>query len=220
MLDLAAQLGMAPEAKVEAKPSISSSDERPKLKSTMEIPSSPNDEIDLLPFLEDGASKPKSAKKPVPIIKQEIRPAEGPSADAINRLVTRTDAAARAIPIVLAAFVILSTITALALLFGSKDTKQAHVEMRFVSLAGPTKSAARSSDTTTRIAVDTIPEGVFVLYGRDVLGKTPIVVEMPLDLDERIGVELRSPYFERWIGEVGRDPTGEYRVFVELEKKK
>lgn len=223
MLDLAAQLGMAPTppSKPEPDPEPSEPFSEPRIvKATMEIPPAPNDEIDLLPFL-DGASADsgKSAKKPVPVVKQKARPAEGPDANEIHRLVAHTDAAARAIPVALAAFVIIGTVTALAMLFTSKERRQVHVEMRFVSLAGPLTSPMHASKTPTRINIDTVPEGVFILLGQDILGKTPIAVDLPYRLDERVAVELKSPYFERWVGEVARDPTGEYRVFVELKRK-
>ncbi|MEQ8272020.1 MAG: hypothetical protein RMA76_15305 [Deltaproteobacteria bacterium] len=220
MLDLAAQLGMAPSASKPNTPADPSSEPR-IVKETMEIPHSPNDEIDLMPFLDDEGKpgKSKDAKKPGPVVQQKSRPSEGANADDIHRLVAHTDAAARAIPVALAAFVIIGTITALAMLFTSGDKKQRHVEMRFFSLAGPAAAPMRPSNTPTRVNVDTLPEGVFVLFGQDILGKTPLAIDLPYTLDDRVAVELKSPYFERWVGEIQRDPTGEYRIFVELQRK-
>jgi hypothetical protein len=223
MLDVAAQVGLAPE--VEKKPSLDEDtfdevaeavkeaardvpepqkEEAPKLPLPTPIP-----EIDLLPFVEEEQAKAKRS------------PREGAHSQDIRRYAASADVTARLIPIILGVFVIVSTLYGMVAIIQSMATKtDEHVELRFLATLNgtPSEMITRQGAKMTRIYIETTPPELIVLHNRAILGKTPITVDLPIELSEEIGVELSSPYYETWISQVKRE-SDEYRIRAELTKK-
>lgn len=208
MIDLAAALGIAPE-----KPPPEPVPERLPASAILADPL-PRELDDLVkvprPKAQDPANRsPKAAPK---------APNDKMDANRLQELVTASDSLARIIPVALAIFVVLATVITSAIMLGGRTPKQQHVELRFLS-SSRNAPAFSPSDASTRVIVETTPPGLLVVMNREILGKTPVEVDLPLRFEPRVGVELSGPYFERWVGEVTRGPDGEYRIVVDLKRK-
>lgn len=201
-LDLAAALGMAPEpaAPKQATPS-GAAHEAEKLRV-------PEQGVPIALGLDTAA--PGAAKR-------NARPAEGMRSDQIAGLAQATDRISRIIPVVLAILLVLATIGISIRMF-QPDERQEHVELRFLAL-GNQDAVTQKSDTGTPVIIETDPPGLLVLFDRKVLGKTPYTGTVPLVLDDTVAIELSSPYFERWLGEVKQGPAGDYTINVRLERR-
>ncbi|MEO1337146.1 MAG: PEGA domain-containing protein, partial [Myxococcota bacterium] len=139
------------------------------------------------------------------------------SAD-LARSVATTESVSRVIPAVLMVLLLISSAMVGTLLLSGRPKAQEHVELRFLTLRGQPQAAV-PSDTPSRVSIATDPPGILVLHEREILGKTPVNLDLPVQLADRVGIELSSPYFERWVGEVTPDDAGAYRVQVELKRR-
>jgi hypothetical protein len=219
MLDVAAAVGVAPVASkslpppeedtfddVKDKPEAST--DAPKLS----LPSPEQPQLDLTPFVEGEQAKQIARA-----------PREGMGTDDIRIYAATAETSSKIIPIVLAAFVVVATLYAMIGLFHSTaDRHEEHVELRFLATLNgkQTQLVTRDGAKLVRIQIETVPPEILILHNREILGKTPLTVDLPIELGEVIGVELSSPYYQTWINEVRQDPTGEeYRIHAELTKK-
>lgn len=201
-LDIAAALGMAPEP-APAEPKVSTPS--PKLEPELRVPEKGGErKLDL--GLEAPASK-----------RGERGPREGLRSDQLAGLAESTSRISRLIPIALGLLVLLATIAVSLQLLPSRE-RQEHVELRFLAIGGAGEITARTS-VETRLTIETTPPGLLVLFDRQVLGKTPFTAEVPVDFGEGVALELSSPYFERYLGEVRPDPSGAYRIQVDLTRR-
>ena len=133
-------------------------------------------------------------------------------------LARTSDSIARLIPYGIASFVLLATAVVFAAIFAGKPGPTPHVELAFLSLPGQT-SPQLDPDAKTRVRVETQPPGVVVLFGAQIIGRTPCEAELPVRLADAVGVRLRGPYFEEWLNEIERTPAGEFRIQAALETK-
>lgn len=201
-LDLAAALGMAPEPVA------------PK----RATPSGAAHEAEQLRVPEQGAPLALGLDSAAPsAAKRGARPAEGMRSDQIAGLAQATDRVSRLIPVVLAILLVLATIGISIRMFQPEE-RQEHVELRFLAL-GNRGAVTKISDTGTPVIIETDPPGLLVLFDRQVLGKTPYSGTVPLDLNDTVAIELSSPYFERWLGEVKQGPAGDYTINVRLARR-
>ncbi len=161
-----------------------------------------------------GELKARAAERPPP--------ASDPALDAgeLQRVVATTESVSRLIPVVLLLFLVIATgIVAALLLNSGPPGAQEHVELRFVTKTGEPVRASATTDST-RISLTTDPPGLLVLHERDVLGKTPLILDLPVRLENPAAIELNSPYFERWATTVSADPSGSYRVQARLVRRR
>lgn len=170
---------------------------------------------------------PLLASTPLPKVLENLKapparrrgPADhSPDAGELQRVIATTDSVSRMIPFVLVVFLLVATALVAGLLISGRPVQQKHVELRFLPLRGQAV-AQIASKTPTRIALATEPQGLLVLHGHEILGKTPLSVDLPIRLSNPVGVELSGPYFERWIGEVKADEAGDYQVDVILKRR-
>ncbi len=207
MIDLAAALGMAPAPpppRAAPAPPAVAERERPEP----------------LPLPLDEAPPPRAAETPRREKERATRARASAGAHDLQRMVLSASTAAKVIPLILGAFVVLATVVISANLLRSQGKReQAFVELRFMSLRGAGMGSSPSKDTT-RISLETRPEGVLVLHEREILGKTPLLVDLPVKLEDRVGVELSGPHFERAVTEVTRTPGGEYHLSVDLVRRR
>lgn len=205
-LDLAAALGMPPE--------------RPAAKKPSPTPPTGVPQPELLRVPEAGAGPALNFQRATPSngsIRSPAAPRAGLRSDQLAGLASATDRISRLIPVVLVILVVLATIAVSLRLF-KPEVRQEHVELRFLALGG-TATVTRRSETGTQLIIETDPPGLLVLFDRQVLGKTPFTGSIPLELGPTVAVELSSPYFERWLGEVQRGPAGDYTINVELARR-
>ncbi len=201
-IDLAAALGIAPE---------------PSNAAPVPVPSRARP-VDAPLHVPDAGPQAFLALKPTPDKPAARgRPSEGLSSDQLNNLAEGTERIARLLPLVLAILLVLSTIAVSVRMF-RPESRQEHLELRFLAL-GKGKAVNANSDLSTTIVVDTEPPGILVLYEREIVGKTPFTATVPVDLQKSVVVELSGPYFEKWIAEVQRGPAGDYTIKVELTPK-
>ena len=173
-----------------------------------------------------GPREPLLPSIPLPKVLEQLRPSpdrrppKGRPVDAqdIRRAAATADSVARLIPMVMAAFLLIASALVATLLLSGRTAAQEHVELRFLGRPGSAVEDA-AADQPSRISIVTEPEGILVLHGRDILGKTPVSLDLPVRLDARVAVELTGPYFERWVGEISPDDAGAYRVHVQLKRK-
>ena len=203
MIDLASALGMAPE-----QVDLSLGRAAPEVTEPAQ-PSATPQAIDLTPLLPDEDEPGKSKG-----------PHQGLAGEDIQQLAVATDALARTIPFLLGSVLVIATIAITVMMFGGRSQNQQHIELRFLSLAGPSKAAAVESEQMTRLNLETTPSGLLVLHHQKILGKTPLEIDLGLEIDEKVGVELSGPYYDRWLGEVTREATGEYNISVTLTEKR
>lgn len=127
-----------------------------------------------------------------------------------------TDALARIIPVILASLVLLAVVAFFGRLLGGRATTTPHVELELMGVAGappPRPDPVR----TARLVVETEPAGVLVFHRRQILGKTPLEVDIPFDLPRTIGVRLRGPIFREWVGQIDESFGGLFVVRAALE---
>ena len=204
-IDLASALGVGP-----APPTV----DLPRAESSP-APTRPNDPLlpsASLPKVLSELRTPPAEKRSAPM----FRPTD---VGELRRIVATTESASRIIPVLLAVFLaIASAVVAMQLLSGGPRTQE-HIELRFLTKRGRTMATVTSAEDPSRIAIVTDPPGLLVLHGRDILGKTPLSLDLPIKLAKTVGVELSGPYFERWVGEVSPDASGVYQVRVELKRR-
>ena len=116
-------------------------------------------------------------------------------------------------------FVIIATITVSALLLQNAPKQSEHVELTFLSVGKNKKRAPVRTDWKVRVSISTMPAGLLVVHDQDVLGRTPLTADLPLQLEERVVVKLSGPYYETWVTEIKRDVTGDYLINAELIEK-
>ena len=114
-------------------------------------------------------------------------------------------------------FVLLATVMVTASLL-KREERQEHVELRFMAI-GDSREVTKASSVGTPVIIETEPPGLLVMFDRKVLGKTPFQAELPLELEDSVVVELTSPYFDRYLGEVKRGPAGDYTIRVDLKRR-
>lgn len=210
LLDVAAQAGVAPEPADDADTNEAEAavEEKPKLPLPEEDPQ--NVGLGLEALLEEDREVRK-------------RPREKVGTEDIRRLAAVSSATAKVIPLVMGIFVVVATlIIGLKLFRASGPPKTQHVELRFLTTHRGKQTQVFTSEgaPTARVSIETTPADVLVVHNRQILGKTPITVDLPIDLGKEIGVELSGPYYETWISQVPRDATTEeYRIKAELIAK-
>ena len=202
-IDLASALGVGPTPPVESyepEPPPSAHPQAPLLASAS------------LPRVLGDLKKDQERIRPTHPLKSSPDPGE------MRRAAATTEAVSRVVPIVLVVFLIIASGVVAALLLSGRTAPQEHIELRFLTLRGR-PIAASSAAEPSRVSITTVPPGLLVVHGREILGKTPLNVDLPLRLPTRVGVELAGPYYDRWVGEITPDDAGTYRVQVELRRK-
>ncbi len=172
-------------------------------------------------ILEPNAKEKKNVRdRKQPAKKRGPAPRDGPSASQLHRLSDATGNIAKIIPLGLGIFVVIATVL-ISLSFFETSSKQKHVELRFLAMGEDEAPALRRvSEGGTRLFVETKPPDILVLYGGKILGKTPLSINIPLEVIGPVGVELNSPYFERWLTQTDRNVTGELRIEADLEVRR
>lgn len=196
-LDLAAALGMAPEP---AAP-------RPE-------PVRPQEPELRVPERATPSVEPRGS--PLDLREQPKR-REGLRSDQLASLASSTSNIAKIIPVILGMFVLLATVMVTVSLM-KREERQEHVELRFMAI-GDSREVTKASSVGTPVIIETEPPGLLVMFDRKVLGKTPFQAELPLELEDSVVVELTSPYFDRYLGEVKRGPAGDYTIRVDLKRR-
>lgn len=223
VLDLAAQLGLAPEpspadpatedAARAGLPAPGKSDPAARLPAPSPTP----------PALEEQGAK-------VAELLEEERPRPGARGgpkmrgetmlEHLPRWLFLTEGAAKLIPVLIGAFVMFSSVAVVIMLFsGSGSGATEHVTLRFLPVTHPSGEAPNPFLAAPIFTIETEPEGVLVVLDRKILGQTPLTFELPMPA-ERVGIELTSPYYETWVGEALREPTGEMRMRAKLKKRR
>jgi hypothetical protein len=232
-LDLAAKLGLAPQL---AKPPPGKADDAkdtdpppmepsrsgpgarmvpvPTKGSTSDLPRGLPVALDsskMVKQITDDLTRQKRAKQAMALARGER------STDDIPRFVQMAETSSKIIPVMIAAFVVFAiTMTFVAFFSGSGVTATQHIELRFLPIKDVEPNPYEVPPTIT---IETEPPGILVILDRRIIGATPITFESP-QRGEQIGIELESPYFERWIGEAKRSPTGEMKFVAKLIKKR
>ncbi|MCK6551806.1 PEGA domain-containing protein, partial [Myxococcota bacterium] len=215
VLDLGAQLGLAPE-KADVVEGSSRGVQIPAPARTkaeqaaLRMPL-PEQGAKVAELLEEQAEKERERALLTPLQRSETINQHLPG------WLRATEGAAKLIPILIAVGVALATIAIVVTLFSRSGTGGTdHVTLRFlpVQSAGP----ENPSLAPPQVTITTEPAGVLVVLDRKILGPTPLSFELPMKA-EKVGVELTSPYFETWIGEVAREPTGEMRIEAKLKRR-
>ncbi len=217
MLDVAAAMGMAPEGvRAPETARVSEEDtfdeEKEQQQPRLALPAAePDLELDLSPFVEEERSKVRRS------------PREGMGGGEIGRIANAAATTSKLIPVSLGVFVIVATMYVMISLFHSTvQTREEHVELRFLATLNgkPTQVVTQEGAKSARIYIETVPSDLLVIHNREILGKTPLTIDLPIALGDEIGVELSGPYYETWVSQVRREPTSdEYRIHAELTKK-
>ncbi|MCB9654710.1 MAG: hypothetical protein H6729_11330 [Deltaproteobacteria bacterium] len=153
-------------------------------------------------------------------LKPAARPSEGASAESIRAWTATAHATSKIIPMLLAIFVVLSTIAISIMFFAGSAKNDLHVRVRFLDVGGnPSTLELVQGDTPSHIVVETDPPGVLVVFEQTILGRTPCSADLKVKLQDNIGVELDGPYFEPWVGELSRDLAGDFRLTAKLVRK-
>lgn len=175
-----------------------------------------------------GALEPLLSPEAIPPVFEELNAPDRRSGgasygaldpDELRRFADTTESVSRLLPVILVLFLMIASGLVAVLLLSGGPTTQEHVELKFLTTRGRPGAVAHADDIS-RIAVVTDPAGLLVLHGRDILGKTPLNLDLPVTLRGKVGVELAGPYFERWVGEVTPDDSGTYRVQVRLKRRR
>jgi hypothetical protein len=132
-----------------------------------------------------------------------------------------TAAASKLIPILVLVLTTILTLYGVSAFLFSGPVHRQHVSLRFVAAEAnqPAFQAPLPGDTPRRLVIETVPPGIFVLYGQDVLGQTPLTTNLNLRFSPDTGVELTSPFFETWIGFLEQDNEETYTMKAELLPK-
>lgn len=156
--------------------------------------------------------------------KKARRRANQPRLDSVpdfGQMQATASAVSKVIPLLIGVFVIFGVVLVAAVL-GTKHRDNGaseHVTVRFLTVQDdPNHQDANPNLPAQPVVIETDPP-VYVVQDSKILGTTPLTVESSVHGD-RIGVELESPYYETWIGETTRNPTGEVRVHATLVRKK
>ncbi|MBK8014947.1 MAG: hypothetical protein IPK13_26820 [Deltaproteobacteria bacterium] len=161
-----------------------------------------------------GGAPPRTAAKAM------ARPSEGASAESIRAWTATAHATSKIIPMLLAAFVVLSTIAISIMFFAGSPKNDLHVRVRFLDIGGnPSTLELVQGDAPSHLIVETDPPGVLVVFEQTILGRTPCSASLKVKLQDNIGVELEGPYFEPWVGELSRDIAGDFRLTAKLVRK-
>lgn len=215
VLDLGAQLGLAPE-KLDVVEGSSRG---------VPIPTPPRTKAEQaalrMPLPEQGAKVAELLEEQAEKERERALMSPLQRSETINQhlpaWLRATEGAAKLIPILIAAGVAFTTIAIVTMLFTRGGTGgNDHVTLRFLPVQRA--SAEPPSLTPPQVRITTDPPGVLVVLDRKILGPTPLTFELPMRAD-KVGVELTSPYFETWIGEVGREPTGEMLIDAKLKRR-
>jgi hypothetical protein len=198
LLDAAAQIGVAPEPRLESLPHEAPTDE-PSLEDPFPEPKN----LDLDPFLEERPAQRKA-------------PSAGVAALDIHRLAEGAATTAKIIPVILGLFVVLATLMISISLFRTQTPKTEHVELRFLEAVGEVPTTTEGG---VRVMIETLPPDLLVVHDRQILGKTPLTIDLPIAVGNSVGVELKGPYYEDWIGHVQKSPAGELEIRAELIRK-
>ncbi len=204
-LDLAAALGVAPEptGKEERKRSLPEGMTRP--------PEPSLEKLDVGQFLGKKASKrdfaAKSSSQPDPH-----------NLDQIQDLARATDNIAKILPTLLGGFVLLATVVLGVLLMSGRSVSTEHVELYFLS-QGPGNGVEYGKQYSTPIVIESDPPGLMIVHQQELLGKTPLSTTLPVRLPSKISVQLSSPFYDTWFGEVQEELTGEYRIKATLRRQ-
>lgn len=209
MLNVAAFAGVAPEPAPLGEPDEEVAADQPEPK--VPLPDEGDEDVGLEIEALLDAEPPRPA------------PRDGVGTEDLRRLADVSSATAKVIPMVLAVFVVVATLViAINLFQASSPPTSRHVELRFLAThRGKQTQVLTSEDApTARINIETIPPDILVVHSRQILGKTPITVDLPINLGEEIGVELSGPYYETWVSQIHRDgATDEYKIKAELIAK-
>lgn len=134
----------------------------------------------------------------------------------LQQVVRTTESAARVIPLLLGGMLLIFTLwVAVSLSSGPAGRQQPHVEMGF--LTGPKH---RGSTEFSRIRIETEPPELLVVFGEEILGKTPFEALLEVPNAEPLAVRLRSPFFETWVGRVERKTDGSYAMTAKLTRRR
>ena len=230
VLDVAAQLGLAPEKLRElgmagvAGPATGAATGAGPVPKAIEMPAA------LTPLAEQGAKVGEMLADEVealsghPVFKNQaaLRKLHRKETmlEHLPRWLFITEGAAKIIPILLATFVIFATIGALVMVFsGLKGHDTEHVTLRFLAAQPADNAPIDRFAPTPMITIETEPPGLLVVLDRKILGATPLTFELPVH-SARVGVELTSPYFETFISEAVKNDAGEMRVRARLVRKR
>jgi hypothetical protein len=197
-LDLAAALGMAPEPR-----SATPRPERRLAEPELRVP--------------DKGAPPPELRVELLELREPAKKRDGLRAEQLATLARSTGLLAKLLPVAMGILVLLATV-ALSLSLLRREERQEHVELRFLAI-GDDHAVATHSEVGTPVNIETEPPGLLVMFNRQVLGKTPFNGRIPVELEDKVAVELSSPYFERWLGEVRRGPAGDYTITVDLTRR-
>ncbi|MEL6189864.1 MAG: hypothetical protein AAFU79_35015 [Myxococcota bacterium] len=202
-LDLSTALGVDPTPAPETSPRGSGSE-----------PAFEDAEVDLAALLAAQRHPPRSRPtRPAPP-RPRVRD-RGPGS--LHRLATSSRALSKSLPVILSAILLACAAVAFMKIFtGRRSTP--HVRLEVLALPGQTLPRP-TPDASTRIFLDTVPEGIVVFYGQRILGKTPCEADLPLALPPQAGFRLHGPRFEEWVAEVDASPAGEFLVHAELNAR-
>lgn len=224
VLDVAAQLGLAPEKLRDELALAAASAPEPLSARSMPKVSDPT------PLLEQGAVVAEMVKNEVdplaghPVFKNlaQMRKLQRGETmfEHLPRWLSLTEGAAKMLPVILGVFVLFATIGTLVTVFsgvGGHETE--HVSLKFLAAGNVETAALDKYAPTPMITLETEPAGVLVVLDRKILGATPLTFELPVRAS-RVGLELTSPYFETFVTEAAKNEAGEVRVRARLIRKR
>lgn len=143
--------------------------------------------------------------------------AQGPDGLKIYRAVEATESAARIIPLLLGAMLLLFTLWIAAALQRPGSHQQPHVELSILGAAAQTPQEG-SATQFARLVIETEPAGLLVVLDDEILGKTPFDAMLNLPDTDSVGVRLHGPFFQTWVGELQREEDGSYALTARLTK--
>jgi hypothetical protein len=227
VLDVAAQLGLAPERLREEMAAASAGAPIPNVHSGLKA----------LPKIADPAPLAEQGARVAEMVKDEVDPLAGHPVfknyakmkkldrgetllQHLPRWLALTDGAAKLMPVLLATFVLFATIGGLVLVFsGMGGHDQPHVSLKFLASGSVDTAPIDQYAPAQMITLETEPPGVLVVLDRKILGATPLTFELPVRAS-RVGVELTSPYFETFVTEAVKNESGQVHVKAKLIRKR
>lgn len=194
LLDLAAQLGMAPEPAPSPPPP------------TRARPSGADPAVGPLPPLRMTRARPPALDASAPGVK-----------------IIEGEGLAGLIPIGIAAFVLITAfcVGAWALGWPRGRGTPTHAVIRILPSAeeGAPPAARRPGTNAPLLTVETDPEGVLIVLNGKLIGPTPVTFESPIESGP-LTVELASPYFETWVDKASPEVGVGYRIHAKLARKR
>ncbi len=206
MIDVAAALGIAPSTPSESRESAELPPEQPEA-------ALPVERIDLEPLL------PSAQELQSP--PAQHGPAEGLDGAKLQHIAATAQSTSKVLPMVLGVMLLVLTVAAFTMLFGGGSGRTEHVELHFLATDEglPRLIPPDAELEPSRLFVETVPEGLIVLYNGKILGTTPTTFELPVSLPNRAGIQLRGPYFSTWVSEIDKNSLGEFHIRATLERK-